>query len=114
MWQGSGWSYLGRQHFRRRALSNLRNEIENYREAEGLRSGIVYALFEDSEGVLWIGSAAGLSWFENGRLQTVSSRDGLPSNQVFALVDDDYGRLWFTGYGGIASVEKSSLVEWAA
>src|SRR5262249_32797881 len=73
----------------------------------------VYSVFVCSRGILWIGSAAGLSWFQNGQLRTANSREGLPSDQIFAMLDDAYDRLWFATYAGLVSIEKKSLEEWA-
>jgi signal transduction histidine kinase len=87
--------------------------VQNFGKSQGLKSDIVYTVFIDEKDNLWIGSSDGLSWFQNGTLRTVSSRQGLPSDQVFAIVDDSYDRLWFATFAGIASLEKTSLTEWA-
>src|SRR5580692_7013406 len=84
----------------------------HFGRAEGLESDI-YTVFVDESGEVWIGSSAGLSWFQEGKLRTADSRQGLPSNQVFAIVDDAYGRLWIATYAGIAFIEKNSLADWA-
>jgi ligand-binding sensor domain-containing protein len=89
-------------------------EVRHFGPGEGLRSPNIYSTFVDRKGDLWIGSTSGLSWFQEGKIRTVSSQQGLPTDQVFAIVDDAYGRLWFTGYGGIAAIEKKNLAEWAA
>jgi ligand-binding sensor domain-containing protein/signal transduction histidine kinase len=88
-------------------------QVQRFGPSQGLKSESVYTAFIDEKGDLWIGSAGGLSWFQNGTLRTVSSRQGLPSDQVFAIVDDSYDRLWFATFAGIASLEKKSLTEWA-
>ena len=88
-------------------------QVQKFGPSQGLKSESVYTAFIDEKGGLWIGSAGGLSWFQNGALRTVSSRQGLPSDQVFAIVDDSYDRLWFATFAGIASLEKKSLTEWA-
>ena len=87
-------------------------KVEHFGRSEGLESDI-YTVFVDESGEVWIGSSAGLSWFQKGKLRTADSRQGLPSNQVFAIVDDSYGRLWIATYAGIAFIEKNSLADWA-
>lgn len=89
-------------------------QIGHFGRQEGLLSPNIYALFVDSKNKLWIGSANGLSWFENGRILTANTRQGLQSDLVWAIVDDAYDRLWFAGYGGIETIDKKSLTEWAA
>ena len=71
--------------------------VQQFDGKEGLRSPEVYTVFVDGNGDLWIGSAGGLSWFEDGHLRTVNSQEGLPGDQVFAILDDSYNRLWFVG-----------------
>lgn len=87
-------------------------KVDHFGRSEGLESDI-YTVFVDESGEVWIGSLAGLSWFQDGKLRTADSRQGLPSNQVFAIVDDSYGRLWIATYAGIAFIEKNSLADWA-
>ena len=88
-------------------------KVQHLGQAEGLKSSYVYTILADEEGDVWIGSTAGLSWFQNGTLRTANSQQGLPSDQVFAIVDDSYGRLWFSSFAGIASLEKKTLTELA-
>lgn len=89
-------------------------KVQHFGRNEGLRSPNIYTLFVDSKSDLWIGSTGGLSWFQDGRILTVTSQQGLPSDQVLALEGDSYDRLWFTSFGGIAAIDKKSLAEWAA
>jgi ligand-binding sensor domain-containing protein/signal transduction histidine kinase len=88
-------------------------KVQHFGQAEGLKSSYVYTVFVDEKSDVWIGSTAGLSWFQNGTIRTVNSQQGLPSDQVFGIVNDSYGRLWVTTFAGIASLERKSLTEWA-
>ena len=88
--------------------------VLHFSAEEGLPSARIYTLFVDAQNKLWIGSARGLGWLEDGRIQTVGSRQGLQSDLVWAIVDDAYDRLWFAGYGGIETLTKKSLVDWSA
>ena len=88
--------------------------VQHFGQGEGLRSPDVNTVFVDHEGKLWIGSANGLSWFQGGRILTVSSQQGMESDPVYAILDDSWDRLWLLGYGTIAAIEKKSLAEWAA
>ena len=70
---------------------------------EGLRSGPVQTLFEDSHGALWIGTAdSGLTRWQDGQFTTFTMRDGLPSNSITALSEDGEGRLWVGTQAGLA------------
>ncbi|MGA2176435.1 MAG: two-component regulator propeller domain-containing protein [Verrucomicrobiota bacterium] len=70
---------------------------------EGLRSGPVSVLLEDSRGTLWIGTAAGgLSRLEHGKFTNFTVRDGLPSDSITALGEDSQNRLFVGTEGGLA------------
>jgi signal transduction histidine kinase/ligand-binding sensor domain-containing protein/CheY-like chemotaxis protein/AraC-like DNA-binding protein len=61
------------------------------------------ALYEDEQGILWVGTNhGGLNRFDP-RTETVSyftTREGLPSNQVVSIAPDGRGNLWLgTGHG---------------
>jgi signal transduction histidine kinase/ligand-binding sensor domain-containing protein len=88
--------------------------VQHFGRDEGLRSTVIYSVYVDDDGKLWVGSAGGLSWLQDGHMRTVSSQQGLPSDQVFATLDDPFDRLWFAGYAGIGAIDKKSLSEWAS
>jgi signal transduction histidine kinase/ligand-binding sensor domain-containing protein len=70
---------------------------------EGLRSGPVQKLFEDSYGALWIGTAdSGLTRWADGQFTTFTARDGLPAESVTSLSEDGEGRLWVGTQAGLA------------
>ena len=62
---------------------------------EGIKTGPVSVLFEDSHDALWIGSTdSGLNCWQNNQITTFTTRDGLPANSITALAEDAAGRLW--------------------
>src|SRR6185369_8443031 len=66
----------------------------------GLASARIVALHEDRNGVLWIGTEAGLTKYDGGRFTSYTTRDGLPHLNVLVLLGDRRGRLWIgTGSG---------------
>src|SRR5207253_927478 len=91
-----------------------KEQIAHFGPPEGLPSTDILTVFVDRNGALWIGSAGGLSWFQNGQIRTANSEHGLRSDLVLAILDDSYDRLWFLSYAGITVIEKVSLSEWAA
>jgi signal transduction histidine kinase/AraC-like DNA-binding protein/ActR/RegA family two-component response regulator len=71
--------------------------------AEQLENGAftdVYALHEDPVGRLWVGSTAGLLWWENGRLLRASGTTGAPTHIVRAFARTPDGALWMGTNGG--------------
>jgi signal transduction histidine kinase/ligand-binding sensor domain-containing protein len=59
----------------------------------GLPSDQVRAVAQDSDGVMWFGTDAGLARYDGRRVQTVKD-DGLGGRRVVSLVADSAGALW--------------------
>ncbi|MGA9670389.1 MAG: ATP-binding protein [Terracidiphilus sp.] len=89
-------------------------KVQHFGRDEGFRSTLIYSVYVDKQGELWIGSADGLSWFQDGVIRTVNSQQGLPADQVFAILDDSFNRIWLSGQLGITAIDKKSLSEWAS
>ncbi|MDB6109970.1 MAG: hypothetical protein JWR69_1720, partial [Pedosphaera sp.] len=76
---------------------------------DGLRSGPVRRLFEDSHGTLWAGTAGGgLTRCQAGVFTTFTMQDGLPSDSITALAEDREGRLWVGTEAGLAVRQNGS------
>ncbi|MCL2198344.1 MAG: HD domain-containing protein [Defluviitaleaceae bacterium] len=74
----------------------------------GFGSSSIRALYEDANGVLWIGTNdRGIVAFENGAF-TVYGRDaGLPSNTVRTITSDVQGRIWGGTSDGLFYIDQS-------
>lgn len=66
-----------------------------YSQDNGLPSNTVYKLFQDSKGLIWIATDAGVSSFDGKTFVTYTKLDGLPSSDVLDIVEDLEGRIWF-------------------
>lgn len=66
----------------------------NFTEQDGLAGNIVYALAEDNDGVLWIGTNKGLSRFDGERWQTYGRHAGLSHLDVYAISVTDDNEIW--------------------
>lgn len=79
--------------------------------ADGLSHQQVYALYEDMDRYLWIGTAWGLNRFQpqTGELRTFTSRDGLFDNLVYTILEDDAGNFWLSCNRGIYRVSRNQL-----
>ncbi|HEY0760721.1 MAG TPA: two-component regulator propeller domain-containing protein [Acidisarcina sp.] len=82
---------------------------------DGLSSNIVTALYEDTDGALWIGtSGGGLDRLRNGVVTSfASAAAGLPEN-IYAILEDGRGDLWLSSDKGIYRVAVRDLDEFAA
>lgn len=72
----------------------------NYSTLDGLPNNSVYSVFKDSRGILWIGTANGVSALINGKITNFSQDDGLAYNNCWSIVEDQNHHLWFGSYGG--------------
>ncbi len=77
--------------------------------ANGLSDDTVMAIHEDIEGVIWIGTANGLSRFKDGRLAVVGLRHGLVEGTINQILEDDFRNLWLSGLRGIHRVSRAQL-----
>ncbi len=67
-----------------------------------LYGDVVYALCEDHNGCLWIGTAKGLKYLnpKTDEIREYSIEDGIPSNFICGIKEDANGYLWIsTNYG---------------
>jgi PAS domain S-box-containing protein len=73
---------------------------------EGLPSGRVYAMAEDSSGAFWFGSLGGLSRWDRGTWTHWNVKNGLSSDRVFTLAVDAGNRVWFGHqYDGLGYID---------
>ncbi|MGV8039160.1 MAG: two-component regulator propeller domain-containing protein [Thermoanaerobaculaceae bacterium] len=87
----------------------------------GLRDGVVHALLEDREHVLWIALNNGLARLLTESLRSTTPRDGLPDAKVYAVLPGEGDDLWVGTYGGLARVrpdptgrDRQELAVWTA
>jgi signal transduction histidine kinase/ligand-binding sensor domain-containing protein/CheY-like chemotaxis protein len=59
----------------------------------------VHAVFEDSQGTLWLGlERRGIARVHGGRLEVYGTAEGLPGNYVVGFLEDPQGNLWLAGF----------------
>ena len=74
---------------------------KNYSTLDGLPNNSVYSILKDSRGILWAGTANGLSAIKNGKIiQNFYTSDGLAHNSCWAIAEDRNNNLWFGSHGG--------------
>lgn len=78
---------------------------------EGLAYNAVECIYEDNEGVLYIGTRGGLSVLENGKFTNFTTRDGLDDDYIYFMLEDGMGYLWLAGRTGISRIKKRELFD---
>ena len=76
--------------------------LVNYNAADGLPSNAVYAIAQDAEGLLWVGTRNGLASFDGVHFQP-----GKEYGRVNALAVDKEGRLWMGTTDGLRVRDSS-------
>ena len=90
------------------------NQVSLFGKPAGLPGEVIRSLYLDAEGVLWVGTTAGLSCRRGDRFFNFTAHDGLPDNQISQILEDASGRLWLGTGQGIACVHKDRLADFAA
>jgi len=75
---------------------------------EGLTSEVVSSMAQDTEGLVWVGTEAGLGIFDGRRF--VSYQGALPSTIVSHLAADPDGSLWVATEGGVCLIRDRRTV----
>jgi two-component sensor histidine kinase len=67
---------------------------------QNLPSSETYSVFQDSKGIIWICSDAGICRYNGNTLTTFTTRDGISENVVFKAYEDNKKRIWFNTLSG--------------
>lgn len=113
IWTGGGGGWLHR--FRMSTGTFDRWRISQ-RTVEG-PSPSIFCIYQDREGVLWLGTIAGLMKFDpRSGTATLLVTDGLPldrsrTSYVYSILEDRSGGFWIaTGHGGVYQVDRATGV----
>jgi len=68
---------------------------------DGLPSSLLYRVFSDEQGYLWISSNAGIARFNGHQFKHFGIESGMPDHEVFDIYSDSDGRIWFSTLRGI-------------
>ena len=82
--------------------------LRQFGPAEGLRAPFIYALLQDRQGYLWLGTGEGLVRYDGTRFVAFTKKEGLAEDFVVSLREDPAsGRLWVGHYQGGISVRNA-------
>lgn len=89
------------------SISNeLANQLNRKSENKYFRDKPHTALYSDTRGWVWAGTADGLELFASDRQnpRILYREDGLSNNFVQAIIEDKYGDIWVTTSNGISRI----------
>jgi len=74
--------------------------FDNYSVSKGLAQSKVFAIIQDRNDYVWMGTEGGVSRFDGINFENFTSEDGLALNGVRTILEDSLGFLWFGHTGG--------------
>ncbi len=78
-------------------------------EKDGLPNNRIRFSYRSSDGMLWIGTTAGLAVYFNGRITSFTREDGLPNLFILCALQSRDGKVWLGTDGGGAVVMKAAF-----
>lgn len=73
------------------------NNFKILSSKNGLNGSIVTSIFQDSKGLVWIGTEeGGLNRFDGRNFTYYTKKNGLPGNLVKSICEDSTGNIWFS------------------
>lgn len=72
----------------------------SFGKSQGLKSGIVTNLLQDSIGNIWICTSAGVTKYDGRSFSNFTMEQGLPHNDIRCALQDHNGNIWFGTMGG--------------
>jgi ligand-binding sensor domain-containing protein/two-component sensor histidine kinase len=67
---------------------------------QNLPSSETYQIFQDSKGIIWVCTDAGICRYNGNSLTTFTTKDGISENVVLRAYEDDKKRIWFNTLSG--------------
>lgn len=73
----------------------------HFGKSDGLPSDLIYGIFQDSKGYLWLSTDNGLSRFNGYEFENFNIEDGLTDMEIFGVHEDSNGRIWIRTLSGV-------------
>lgn len=92
-----------------------KDKIECLLKEDGLKDNFVLSLFEDSRGVIWVGTFKGLSRIDQNGDLSVYDPDGIFENKIIlTITETPDGRIWTGTYkNGIFSISGDKIIPYS-
>ncbi len=94
------------------------NFVSTYKKNKLLPESIIYALYEDYKGDIWVGTSKGLFFLneKTGEIDSYTLKDGLPSNVICGIEGDKDKKLWISTNYGLSrfSIPKKAFINYYA
>ncbi len=81
----------------------------HYGQKDGLPSNMVYDIYQDDDGFMWLATDKGVVKYNGLKFQHYTTNDGLSDNECFFFRKDYEGRLWIGTYNGTLMYYKDGV-----
>lgn len=72
---------------------------------------IIYSIFEDTDGSLWLGTQGGILWYQNKSFKILTKNNGLNANGIYSIIEDHNGYIWLSSNFGLQRIAKEELTK---
>jgi PAS domain S-box-containing protein len=90
-------------------LARMRGDRVEHVDSTIFPARRVWAITEDRNGAVWVGSPRGLTRIRGDSSRTLGAADGLPGGSVVSVVPANDGGLWIGAVGGFAHYRSGSV-----
>ncbi len=85
--------------------------FKSYDSAQGLGNLSIWAMEQDADGFLWVGTVDGLFRYDGSRFNMLGVADGLPAARIKALLQGERSQFWIGTIKGLALKEGNRIRE---
>ncbi len=91
--------------------AQIQYKFTHFTTDDGLPTNSIYAITEDKNGTIILGTDNGLTFFDGNDFKTLNVKDGLINPYIVAITKDENGALWFINYGGkLQKFENNKII----
>ncbi|MCI0744783.1 MAG: histidine kinase [Verrucomicrobia subdivision 3 bacterium] len=91
-------------------VARLKDDVVTWvTRRDGLPTDLVRTLHEGRGGRMWIGTAAGLCYWQDGKLSVFTTDHGLLDNTISQVLEDEDDNLWLGSNRGLMRIAKDEF-----
>ena len=84
--------------------------FKGYATDQGLKNQAIWALLQDQQRFLWVGTEDGLYRYDGSQFEAFGTREGVPSNYIECLLQQPNGAFWAGTYKGLARWDHGHFI----